>query len=63
MEGIITRGTTLRGRAVNEGERVELNEDDYARLFSTGDITPIEVPKTEAPESEPSESSKPRKKK
>ena len=41
MEGIITRGTTLRGRHVNEGDRVELDEDDFRKLASTGDIQPI----------------------
>ncbi len=41
MEGIITIGTTLGGRGVNAGERVECTEDEYRKLFVAGDIVPV----------------------
>lgn len=66
MEGIITRGTTIRGLHVNEGDKVECSEDDYQKLFMTGDIKPVpveEVVEEEAPESETKTSAKPKKKK
>lgn len=66
MEGIITRGTTIRGLHVNEDDKVECSEDDYQKLFMTGDIKPApaeEVVEEETPESEIKTSAKPKKKK
>lgn len=47
MEGIITKGTTLAGRAVNAGDRVEVSADDFQKLRLTGDIEPIPEPATQ----------------
>jgi hypothetical protein len=41
MQGIITKGTTLRGRTVNAGEVLEISDEDFRLLASTGDIKPF----------------------
>lgn len=42
MQGRITKGTTLGGRAVNAGDIVECGEDTYRNLELTGDIEPVD---------------------
>ncbi len=41
MRGRITKGTTIRGGHVNAGDVVDVHDDDYHKLLSTGDIEPI----------------------
>lgn len=55
MQGRITKGTTLRGRAVNAGEVIEISPDDFNQLKLTGDIEEVENHQ----ESEPEKDSKP----
>lgn len=59
MEGIITKGTTLGGRAVNAGDRVDISPDDFQKLRLTGDIEAIPEPTADP---KPKSDSKPKKK-
>lgn len=62
MIGRITRGTTYQGRALNEGEVVDLPEHDFYQFKLTGDIGPLPdkgtTPETEPPAAEPTSNKK-----
>ena len=38
IKGYITRGTTVHGRSVNEGEIHEMDADTFQKLRLTGDV-------------------------
>ncbi len=49
MEGIITKGTTYHGKALNAGDRVDLRPDEFHKFSLTGDIIEA-APISEIPE-------------
>lgn len=53
MEGIITKGTTLHGKALNAGDRVDLRPDEFHKFALTGDIEIVTYPEPEPASAKP----------